>query len=43
MDRVSEIKLMYVCMYDENVTSLYFATPFAFNASDRGVSLGRSP
>jgi len=23
--------------------SLYFATPFAFNASDGGVPLGRSP
>jgi len=26
-----------------NVTSLYFATHLAFNASDRGVPLGRSP
>ena len=26
-----------------NVTSLYFAARLAFNASDEGVSLGRSP
>jgi len=29
-------------MRDPNVTSLYFATPIAFNASDGGVPLGRS-
>ena len=26
-----------------NVTSLYFATPLAFNAPDGGVPLGQSP
>jgi len=26
-----------------NMTSLYFATPLAFNASDGGIPLGRSP
>ena len=30
-------------MRDPNVTSLYFATPLAFNAPKGGVPLGRSP
>ena len=30
-------------IWDPNATSLYFATPLAFNALDGGVLLGRSP
>ena len=39
----SENKKNHQEMRYPNVTSLYFATPLAFNAPDGGVSLGRSP